>query len=99
MEIKKSDLGTYRIESNAFKSIAEIATRKIKYVTPAKKSDSVNCKIGKNGDLSLTISVRMKQGCDVIKTCKDLQDSIYETIEMMTSVACKSINIDIQGFY
>lgn len=99
MEIYKSEIGDYRIETNAFKDIAKIAAQKAKNVGVAKKGEYVACKIAKNGDMTMTVSIRVRQGCDVVKTCSDLQDTIFENILMMTGVECKNINIDIQGFY
>ena len=46
----------------------------------------------------LKMSVRIKNGVDVVKVCSKLQSTVHEAIEGMTGIDCKNINIDIQGF-
>ena len=89
--------GSYILSPKVFKDIAEIAINDVKNIAPAKKEDFVVCKVGKN-KIELTISVRIKQGVDVVETCGKLQETINENLLLMTGVECEDINIDIVGF-
>jgi uncharacterized alkaline shock family protein YloU len=99
MEVIKNEIGSYTISDKAFQDIAAICCNGIKNIYPTKKdSEFVSCKFNKNGDLLLDISIRVKQGVDIVKLCNKIQDEINESILLMTGVECKKINIDIQGF-
>ena len=99
MELKKNDIGTYVISEKAFKDIAAIACSNIKNVYPTKKdNDFVDCKLSKAKEPTIKVSVRVKQGVDIVKVCNKIQDEIMENILLMTGIECKKINIDVQGF-
>ncbi len=99
MELRKNEIGTYIISEKAFKDIAAIACSNVKNVYPTKKdSEFVECKINKNGEPDFTISIRVKQGTDIVKLCNKIQDEIKESVLLMTGIECKKIDIDIQGF-
>jgi len=99
MELKKNDIGTYVISEKAFKDIAAIACSNIKNVYPTKKdNDFVDCKLSKTKEPTIKVSVRVKQGVDIVKVCNKIQDEIMENILLMTGIECKKINIDVQGF-
>ena len=100
MEINRNEIGTYKIQNNAFKDIAAIAANKIKNIYPVGKKDNdfVACKIDKNNIMTITLSLRVKQGIDVVKLCNEIQDSVHDNILLMTGVDCQNINIDILGF-
>lgn len=95
--MNKNENGSYVIEVKAFKDIAQIACKSVKNVTGA-KDDFVSCKYNKKTGLQLMVTVKIKQGVDVVETCKEIQDSINENILLMTGVNCENINIDIVGF-
>ena len=99
MEFNNNGIGTYKISEKAFKDIAAIACESIKNIYPTKKdSEFVDCKINKNGEPSFKVSIRIKQGVDIVKLCNKIQDEIKENVLLMTGIECKKINIDIQGF-
>ena len=98
MEMNKNTNGTYTISLKAFKDIADISLASVKNIYPAKKEDYISAKFDNNDELTISISVRLKQGIDIVKTCNNLQDVIYDNLSLMTGVECKNINIDIQGF-
>lgn len=99
MELRKNEIGTYIISEKAFKDIAAIACSSVKHVYPTKKdNDFVECKISKAGEPVFTISIRVKQGVDIVKLCNRLQDEIKEAVLLMSGIECKQIDIDIQGF-
>lgn len=99
MEIKDKDIGIYEIAPKAFEDIASLACEGVKNVYPVKKDKNyAEAKIGKNDELSILLTVKVKQGVDIVKLCNKLQDEVAENILLMTGVECKKINIDIQGF-
>ena len=99
MEFEKNEYGTYALSEKAFSDIAAIATRNVKHVYPVKKdSEFVECKINKNNEVTIKVSIRVDQGKDIVKLCSKVQNEISENILIMTGVECKKINIDIQGF-
>lgn len=99
MEFQTTENKKYTISEKAFEDIAAIAVKIIKNVFPAKKgSEFVECKINKNNEISIKISIRVKQGVDIVELCSRVQDEVNENIMLMSGVECKKINIDIQGF-
>ena len=91
--------GTYEITNKAYEDIASIACQGIKNVYPVKKDKSyAEAKIDKNSDLSIVLSVKVKQGVDIVELCNRVQEEVAENILLMTCTECKKINIDIQGF-
>ena len=85
--------GTIRFE------LAAIACSNVKNVYPTKKdNDFVDCKITKSGEPIFTISIRVKQGSDIVKVCNKIQDEIRESVLLMSGIECNQIDIDIQGF-
>ena len=99
MELRKNEIGTYIISEKAFKDIAAIACSNVKSVYPTKKDNEfVDCKISKAGEPIFTVSVRVKQGTDIVKLCNRIQDEIKEAVLLMTGIECNQIDIDIQGF-
>ena len=99
MELRKNEIGTYTISEKAFKDIAAIACSNVKDVYPVKKDNEyVECKLNKSGDPVFTLSVRVKQGVDIVSLCKKIQSEVNETVLLMTGIDCKNIDIDIQGF-
>ena len=98
MEMNKNELGSYTISLKAFKDIADISLKSVKNIYPSKKEDYISAKFDKNDELTISLAVRLKQGADIVKTCGNLQDSLFDNLSLMTGVECKNINIDIQGF-
>ena len=99
MEKYDTTIGTYQISDKAFEDIASIVCENTKNVYPVKKDkEYVEAKLNKENELSLAVSIKVKQGIDIVKLCNKLQDEIAETILLMTGLECKEINIDIQGF-
>ena len=66
-------------------------------VYPYKKENNCVCSF-KDDELRVTVLIKVKQGCDVVKKCNLLQSKIKEAIAGMTGIECKSVDIDIQGF-
>ena len=99
MELRNNEIGTYFISEKAFKEIAAIAVSNIKGVYPTKKdSEYIECKISKTNEPAFTLSIRVKQGVDIVKLCNKIQEEVEEAVLLMTGIECKKIDIDIQGF-
>ena len=96
--IKKLENGTLGMDKQAFVDIAQASIKNMKNIYPPKKGkDFVFCKI-KDNKLNVLVSIKIKQGIDIMKTCNKIQTNIHEAIEEMTGIDCGIINIDIQGF-
>ena len=90
--------GKVTLSNKVFKDIAYTAAAKVENIYPVKNDNSfVDVNI-KAGEVMLKMSVRIKNGVDVVKVCSKLQSTVHEAIEGMTGIDCKNINIDIQGF-
>ncbi len=99
MEFRNNEIGTYTLSEKTFADIAAIACSHVKNIYPTKKDNEfVECKISKTGEPGYKISIRVKQGCDIVKLCNKIQDEIKEAVLLMTGIECKKIDIDIQGF-
>ena len=99
MDKYETKIGNYEISDKALEDIAFIVCDNTKNVFPAKKEKGfVEAKLSKENELTVNISIRIKQGIDLVKTCNKLQDEIAESILLMTGLECQRINIDIQGF-
>ena len=99
MVINSNENGSCIISTKAFKDIAEIVCKDIKDIYPAKKDGGfATCLVSNKGDVKISISIKIKQGVDVVKVCGKIQDSINENILLMTGIDCNNININIQGF-
>ncbi len=99
METKNNELGNYTISEKAFREIATIACTNIKNIYPYRKDkEFVECRFDKNGELTVSLSVRVKKGIDIVKLCTKVQDEVKESILLMTGVECGQVNIDIKGF-
>ena len=99
MEIKGQNIGTYVITSKAYEDIASLACENVKNVYPVRKDGTyAEAKINKDNELYINLTVKVKQGVDIVKLCKKLQDEVSENILLMTGSECQKIDIDIQGF-
>ncbi|MDO4198010.1 MAG: Asp23/Gls24 family envelope stress response protein [Erysipelotrichaceae bacterium] len=98
MKVIENEKGNYTISPKVFKDIAQISLDNNPDVCPGKKDDYIGIKFDDNDNLTVNVSLRLKQGCDVIKTCSRLQDNIKDNLNLMAGVECANINIDIQGF-
>lgn len=90
--------GKVELNNNVFKDVALISLEKVKGVYPV-KNDSSFCTVSyKDDKLKLLLKIKIDIGTDVVKVCNKLTESVHESIESMTGIDCKEINIDVQGF-
>lgn len=91
--------GEVSLSKGVFKDITSISVNKSEYFSPTKKDNSyINVSYDDN-NLTLTLHLKVKKGIDIVDACSILQDDIHESIENMTSVEVKKINLDIIGFF
>lgn len=98
MEIIKNETGKCSISYKALVEIAEIACHDVKDIEVNTKEEYVVCNLSKTNELTVDVSVKVKKGSDIIKTCKALQDTIKDSYELMTGIEVKQVNININGF-
>ncbi len=95
--INTNEYGKIEVSNKAINDIADLALDSIDEVYPYKKENNCVCSF-KDDELRVTVLIKVKQGCDVVKKCNLLQSKIKEAIVGMTGIECKSVDIDIQGF-
>ncbi len=95
--INKNEFGSIEVSNKAINDIANICVEKTKGVYPNKKDGTSACNF-KDDELKVVVSVKVKQGIDVVKTCNNLQSKIKTAIGEMTGIEAKSVDIEIQGF-
>lgn len=92
-----NEYGSVEIEKEAFDDMANIVANKVKGILPAKKGGIADCTV-KDGELIVNLNIKVKTGVDVNKTSSKLQTKVHETIEEMTGIDCKKINVNVLGF-
>lgn len=92
-----NDYGNVEIAKEAYEDMANIVANKIKGIYPAKKGGISDCQI-KDGELIVNLNIKVKTGIDVNKISIKLQNKVHETIEEMTGIDCKNINVNVLGF-
>lgn len=92
-----NEYGSIEISKEAFDDMANIVAGKIKGIMPAKKSGISDCVI-KDDEITINLNIKVKTGIDVNKVSSKLQTKVHETIEEMTGIDCKKINVNILGF-
>ena len=107
-----TDLGKIRIHKKVIASIASIATCEINgveriggdlksglYDLIGKKSGSagITVEFDKNGDVIITVPVVIKYGYNLPEVAGKIQENIRISIEKMTDLTIKDIDVDIQS--
>lgn len=95
--ITKNEYGKIDITNNALNDICNLAISKIQGVYPIKKDAGyASCSV--KDELKVQVSLKIKQGLDIVKLSSKLQSKVHESIMEMTGIDCKKIDVDIQGF-
>lgn len=106
-----ADQGTIRIHDNVIASIASLAATEIEGVKAIAKSFktgmlelinkknivAIRVKRDKNGEITLEVPLIIKYGFNIPEIANKAQENIRRTLEKMTNLAIKDINIIIQG--
>ena len=110
-EESRTDLGTIRIHKNVIASIASLAALEIegvkriganfksglleligKRVIPA-----IKVEINKNEEVKVDIPLVIKYGFNIPDIASKVQESVRNSLEKMTNLSIKDININVQG--
>ena len=94
----KGEYGHIEVSAQVFKELAQIVSLRHDEVVPKNQNDFAACVISRDGEIRITIELKIRQGIDVLNTCRQIQNEVHEIIEDMTGIDVKIINIDIQGF-
>ena len=107
----RTDLGTIKIHKKVIASISSLAAAEIegvKRVGGDLKSglleligkrflSAINVEINKNEEVSVKIPLVIKYGYNIPEVASKVQDNIHNSLEKMTNLSIKDININVQG--
>jgi uncharacterized alkaline shock family protein YloU len=110
-EESRTDLGTVKIHKNVIASISAIAAGEIEGVKTIgrdfrsglleiigrKDYRAIRVEIDKNGDVWIEIPLVIKYGFNIPDVANKVQENIRNSLEKMTNLSLKDININVQG--
>lgn len=110
MEEEKTDLGNVRIHNNVIAAITSMAVVEIDGVVGVykgikgsiynifgrKESAAIKIETDKNDEISLDVSIIVKYGASIPEIGRKVQESIRNSLERMTNLSLKEINVNIQ---
>lgn len=110
-EESRTDLGTIRIHKNVIASIASLASMEIegvKRVGGNFKSGIleligknllpvIKVEINKNEEVKIEIPLIIKYGFNIPDIANKVQENVRNSLEKMTNLSIKDININVQG--
>lgn len=110
-ENSRNDLGTIRIHKNVIASIASIAAMEVEGVkhigTNLKSSifellgkrdiSAIKVEIDKNGEVTADVPIVIKYGVNIPETADRVQENIHKSLEKMTNLSIRNINVNVQG--
>ncbi len=110
-EESRTDLGTVRIHDNVIASIASVAAIEIEGVKAIEKDfkagllelikkkslATIKVEKDKNGDITVQIPLIIKYGFNIPDVAIKVQENVRNSLEKMTNLSIKDININVQG--
>jgi len=107
----RTDLGTIRIHKNVIASIASLAALDVEGVKRVggdfksglmeligrKSSYAIKVEINKTEEVSLDIPLVIKYGYNIPDIADKVQENIRNSLEKMTNLSIKEINVNVQG--
>jgi uncharacterized alkaline shock family protein YloU len=109
-EESHTDLGVIKIHDNVIASIASIAAKEIEGIKGVGKSktgilqlihkdtvSSIKIKKDKNGEIVVQVPIVIKYGFNIPDTANRVQENVRNSLEKMTNLSIREINIDVQG--
>lgn len=106
-----TDLGAIKIHKNVIASIAALAATEIEGVKRVggdlrsgiaefigkKYFSIIRVEINKNEEVKLEVPLVIKFGCNIPETANKVQENIRNSLEKMTSLSVKDINVNIKA--
>ena len=110
-EESRTDFGLVRIHKNVIASIASIAATEIEGVKRVggdfksnflelvgkKASTAIKVEINKSGEVKVDIPLVIKYGFNIPDVAAKAQENVRNSLEKMTNLSIKDININVQG--
>ncbi|MDO4500042.1 MAG: Asp23/Gls24 family envelope stress response protein [Erysipelotrichaceae bacterium] len=96
--ITKNEIGKIDVTNNAINDIANVSIAKVQGIFSVKKDAGIASCSFKDDVLKIVLSLKVKQGLDIVKVSGKLQSKVHEAVLEMTGIDCKQIDVDIQGF-
>ncbi len=107
----RTDLGTIRIHKNVIASITSLAAIEIEGVKRVggdlksglleligkKAMFAINVQVNKNEEVKLEIPLVIKYGFNIPDIANKVQENVRNSLEKMTNLSIKDININVQG--
>lgn len=106
-----TDLGTVRVHKNVIASIASLAALEIEGVKRVggdlksgilqalgtKTLFAIKVDINKNEEVTVTIPLVIEYGFNIPQIADKVQESVRSSLEKMTNLSIKEINVNVQG--
>ncbi|MBE5936812.1 MAG: Asp23/Gls24 family envelope stress response protein [Lachnospiraceae bacterium] len=111
LESDKNNLGEVQISEEVVASIAGLAALEVEGVSQmvGSMANEIADKLGvknhgkgikadiNNNDVIIDINISMAVGHNVLTTCKAVQDRVKQSVESMTGLCCKEVNVCVAG--
>ena len=109
-EESRTDLGAIRIHKDVIASIASLASLEVEGVKKIggdlkasiyellgrKAQRGIRVEIDRNDEVKLNIPLVVKYGYNITDIARSVQDSIQQSLEKMTNLTIKEINVNVQ---
>ena len=109
-EESRTDLGAIRIHKDVIASIASLASQEVEGVKRIgsdfkasiyellgrKGQRGIKVEIDRNDEVKLNIPLVVKYGYNITEIARRVQDNIQQSLEKMTNLTIKEINVNVQ---
>ena len=109
-EEARTDLGSIRIHKDVIASIATLASLEIDGVKKIggdfkasiyellgkKEQRGIGVEIDRNDEVKLKVPLIVKYGYDITEIARSVQENIQQSLEKMTNLTIKEINVNVQ---
>jgi uncharacterized alkaline shock family protein YloU len=109
-EESRTDLGSIRIHKDVIASIASLASLEVEGVKKIggdlkasvyellgkKQQRGINVEIDRNDEVILSVPLIVKYGYNVTDIARNVQENIQQSLEKMTNLTIKEINVNVQ---
>jgi uncharacterized alkaline shock family protein YloU len=109
-EESRTDLGAVRIHKDVIASIASLASLEVEGVKKIggdfkasiyellgkKEQRGIGVEIDRNNEVKLNVPLIVKYGYNITEIARSVQESIQQSLEKMTNLTIKEINVNVQ---